>query len=84
MVSYPDVEFDIFVGDGLHIESHSGNRVHTLSQFQLVQYSGLARGIQAQHQDAHLLVPKHFRQDLAHLDHLTFSLLNTATTQSLI
>lgn len=63
----PDVEFDVFVGHGLDVEADGGDGVDGLAQLELVQDGGLARGVQAQHEDPHLLVPKHFRHDLPHL-----------------
>ena len=68
--THPDVEFDVLVGDGLHVEAHRGNGVDALAQLELVEDGGLAGRVQTQHEDAHLLVAKHFGQDLAHDDGL--------------
>ncbi len=65
---YPDVELDVFVGDGLHVESYGGDCVDGLAQLEFVEDGGLAGRVQTQHEDAHLLVAKHLGQDLAHLD----------------
>ncbi len=66
--THPDIEFDVLVGDGLHVETDCGDRVDGLAQLELVQDGRLARRVQAQHEDSHLLVAKHFRHYLAHLD----------------
>jgi len=64
--THPHVEFDVFVSDGLNIESDGGDGVDGLPELELVQDGGLAGGVQAQHQDPHLLVAKHFGHNLAH------------------
>ena len=64
--TYPDVELDILVGDGLHVEAHRGDRVDRLPQLQLVEYGGLAGGVEAEHEYPHLLVPEHLRKYLPH------------------
>lgn len=66
--TYPDVELDVLVGDGLHVEPHRGDRVDRLPQLQLVEYGRLAGGVEAEHEYPHLLVPEHLRQYLPHDD----------------
>ena len=67
-LSYPNIKFDILVCDCLHVESHGGDGVDRLSQLQLVQDGRLSGRVQPQHQDPHLLVAEHLRQDLPHLE----------------
>ncbi len=66
MLTHPNVKFHILISDGLDIEAHGGDSIHRLSQLQLVQDGRLAGSVQAQHQDPHLLVPKHLGQNLPH------------------
>ena len=68
--TYPDVEFDIFVGDGLDVETDGRDGVHRLAQLQLVEDGGLSGRVQAEHQDPHLLVAEHLGHYLPHLESL--------------
>jgi hypothetical protein len=58
----PNIELDIFIRDGLHVESHRRNRRDILIQLQLVENRRLARSVETQHQKAHFLRS----EDLAH------------------
>jgi hypothetical protein len=58
----PHVKLHILVRDRLDVEPHRRDRRDVLVQLQLVQYRRLARGVQPQHQQPHLLRP----EDLAH------------------
>ena len=64
--TYPDIKFNIFISDSLHVEADGGYRVDRLAQLQLVQDGGLPRSVQTQHQDPHLLVPEHLGENLPH------------------
>lgn len=59
----PHVEFDILVREGLDVESDGWDGRHGLIELELVQDGGLARGIEAQHQNAHFLGPEEFAED---------------------
>lgn len=65
--THPDIKFDVLVSDRLYVEAHCGDGVDRLPQLQLVEDSSLASSIQAQHQDPHLLVPKHLGDYFPHL-----------------
>ena len=64
--TYPHVKFDILVGDCLDVEADCGDGVDALTQLELVEDRGLARGVQPEHQYPHLLVPEHLGEDLPH------------------
>lgn len=51
----PHIELDILVRHGLDIESHCRDRRNVLPELELIQNGGLARGIETQHQETHLL-----------------------------
>jgi len=61
----PDGEGDVFVLDGFHVEADGGNGGDDLAQLELVQHGGLAGGVQADHQDAHLLLAEQRVEQLA-------------------
>ena len=65
-VTYPHIKFHILVSNCLDIEAHCGNRVDALAQLELVEDRGLARRVQPQHQDPHLLVPEHLGEYFPH------------------
>lgn len=54
----PNVELDVFVGDGLDVEADGGNCGNRLSQFQFVKDCCLTSSIKSKHQYSHLLVAK--------------------------
>ena len=58
-----------------HVLTYGGDGGDDLSQFQLIQDRGLSCGIQAHHQDAHLLLPnqalEEVSKDVTH-DHSSF------------
>lgn len=62
----PHVKFNILVGDGLDVEADCGDGIDALAQLELVEDRGLARGVQPEHQNPHLLVPEHLGEDLPH------------------
>lgn len=51
----PDVELDILVGDSLDVEADSRNGRDILSELELVENSGLASGVETEHEEAHFL-----------------------------
>ena len=61
----PDGEADVFVLHRLHVEADGGDGGDHLAQLELIQDGGLPRGVQAHHQNAHLLLAKHAREQLA-------------------
>ena len=64
--THPHVELHVLVGDCFHVEADGGDRVDGLPELQLVEDGRLAGGVQPQHQDPHLLVAEHLRQNLPH------------------
>ena len=50
----PDVELRVLELDGLDVEADGGDGLDDLAQFQLEEDGGLARGVEAEHQDPHL------------------------------
>ena len=64
--TYPHIKFNILVSDRLDVEADCGDGVNALAQLELVEDRGLARGVQSQHQDPHLLVPEHLGENLPH------------------
>mmetsp|Transcript_19579 Transcript_19579/g.58225 ORF Transcript_19579/g.58225 Transcript_19579/m.58225 type:complete len:211 (+) Transcript_19579:79-711(+) len=69
LVLPPDVphrERDVFVLDRLDVEADRGNRGHDLAELELVEDRGLAGRVEADHEDAHLLLAEHALPDLAH------------------
>lgn len=63
----PNVELDVLVGDGLHVEADRGNGGNGLSQFEFVQDGRLAGSVKSKHQYSHLLVAKDLGKHLPHL-----------------
>ena len=67
----PNIELDILVRHRLDVEAHRWDRRDVLVQLQLVQDRRLARRIQAQHQQPHLLrsedLAHHFRELASHI-----------------
>ena len=61
----PDVELDISVLHGLHVEANGWDSVHHLCQLQSVKDRGLACSIKAKHQNPHLFGSNHPRPNLA-------------------
>lgn len=64
--TYPHVKFNILVCNRLDVEADCGDGVDALAQLELVEDRGLARGVQPEHQNPHLLVPEHLGEDLPH------------------
>ena len=60
----PHSEGDVLVLDSLHVETDSGNGSDDLTELELVEDSGLTSGIEADHEDAHLLLADEARPDL--------------------
>lgn len=58
----PNIEFDVLIGYCLDIEADCGDSSDRMAQFELVQDGGLARRVQAKHQDADLFVSKDLAQ----------------------
>lgn len=58
----PDIKFDVFVGNSLDVEADGGDGGDVLAELELVEDGGLARGVETQHEQAHLLGS----EDLAH------------------
>lgn len=58
----PDIKFDVLVGNSLDVEADRGDRSDVLAQLELIEDGGLAGGVEAQHEQAHLLGS----EDLAH------------------
>jgi hypothetical protein len=52
----PDGELDVLVLDGLDVEADRGDGGDNFTQLELVQDGRLSGGVQANHQDAHLLL----------------------------
>lgn len=52
----PHVEFEVLVGEGLHVETNGGDGIHNLTKLQPVQNGGLAGTIQSNDEDSDLLV----------------------------
>ena len=61
----PDGERDVLVLDRLHVEANGRDRGHDLAELELVQDGGLAGGVEADHQDAHVLLAEELAEDLA-------------------
>lgn len=51
----PDIKFDVLVGNGLDVEADGGDGGNVLAQLELVEDGGLAGGVEAEHEQAHLL-----------------------------
>ena len=68
----PDVEFHVLVGDGLDVEADGRDGGDVLPELELVQDGRLAGGVEAEHQEAHLLgsedLAHHLAELAAHLD----------------
>lgn len=62
----PHGELQVLVLKRLHIEANGWYRRHNLTQFQLVKNGGLTRGIEADHEDAHLLLSEQRRKPASH------------------
>mmetsp|Transcript_91360 Transcript_91360/g.178928 ORF Transcript_91360/g.178928 Transcript_91360/m.178928 type:complete len:216 (-) Transcript_91360:21-668(-) len=60
----PDRETDVTMLHDLHVETDRRDRRHHLPQAQTVQDRGLPRGVQAHHQDPHLLLARQALPDL--------------------
>lgn len=73
--THPHIELHILVGDCFHVEADGGDRVDGLPQLQLVEDGRLASRVQPQHQDPHLLVAEHLRQNLPHPESLPLTAL---------
>lgn len=58
----PDVKLDVLVGDGLDVEADGGDGSDVLAELELVEDGRLAGGVEAEHEEAHLLGS----EDLAH------------------
>lgn len=58
----PNIELDILVGNRLDVEADSRDRGDVLAEFELVKDSGLAGGVEPEHEQAHFLRS----EDLAH------------------
>jgi hypothetical protein len=65
----PHCETDVFVFHSFDIESNGWNSSDNFTQLQFVQDGGFTSGIESNHQDAHLLLPKHVEQICEHLTH---------------
>mgnify|MGYP001344254594 CR=1 FL=1 len=59
----PHGERDVLVLDSLHVEANRGNRRDNLAELQLVEDGGLAGGVEADHEDAHVLLSEELAED---------------------
>ncbi len=60
----PHSERDVLVLDSLDVKADSGDSGDDLTKLELVEDSGLTGGIEADHEDAHLLLADEARPDL--------------------
>jgi len=67
----PNGEGDILVFNGLNVETDGGDGGDNLTELELIEDCGLARSVQPDHEDAHLLLAKEaleqFRDGETHL-----------------
>ena len=61
----PDSERDVLVLDSLDVEANRGDGGHDLAELELVEDGGLAGGVEADHQDAHILLAEELAEELA-------------------
>jgi len=61
----PHSEGDVLVLDGLDVEANGGDGGHDLAKLELVQDGGLASRIEADHEDAHILLAEELAEELA-------------------
>ena len=61
----PDSERDVLVLDSLDVEANRGDGGHDLAELELVEDGGLAGGVEADHQDAHILLAEELTEELA-------------------
>ena len=60
----PHGERDVLVLDGLDVEADGRDGGHDLAQLELVQDGGLAGRVEADHEDAHVLLAEELAEDL--------------------
>jgi len=65
----PHSEADVLVLHSLHVEPDGGDGCDNFTQLQLVQDGGLAGGVEADHKDAHLLLPQPLEQSREQVPH---------------
>ena len=68
----PAIELDALVLEGFDVEANGGDRVDDLVELHLVEDGGLAGGVEAQHEEAHLFLAPgegvpHLSEYLSHL-----------------
>ena len=61
----PHSERDVLVLHSLDVEANRRNGGDNLTQLELVEDSGLAGGIETNHQDAHILLTEELAENLA-------------------
>ena len=60
----PHGERDVLVLHGLDVEANGGDGRDDLAQLELVEDGRLAGGVEADHQDAHILLAEELAEDL--------------------
>ena len=64
----PHGERDVLVLDGLDVEADRRDGCDDLPELQLVQDGGLTGGVEADHEDAHVLLAEELAEDLGSED----------------